>query len=120
MTGALAPSLRQAARIVASVTAGRSLAAELALLDEDKDAASRPALIDLTHGTLRRYGRGPAIVRTLSRRGQPDPLVAALLWCSLYALESGRYTDYTVVDQAVRACGLLEKWTAKGYVNALP
>jgi 16S rRNA (cytosine967-C5)-methyltransferase len=42
-----------------------------------------------------------------------------LLWCALYALESGRYADYTVVDQAVRACGLLEKWNAKGYVNAL-
>src|SRR2546429_9720686 len=41
------------------------------------------------------------------------------LWCSLYALESGRYAEYTVVDQAVRACALLERWSAKGYVNAL-
>ena len=30
----------------------------------------------------------------------------------------GRYAEYTVVDQAVRACGLLERWNAKGYVNA--
>ena len=42
----------------------------------------------------------------------------ALLWCALYALESGRYAEYTVVDQAVRACALLERWPAKGYVNA--
>src|SRR5439155_3641996 len=42
-----------------------------------------------------------------------------LLWCSLYALESSRYAEYTVVDQAVRACTLLERWTAKGYVNGL-
>ena len=76
-------------------------------------------LIDLTHGTLRRYGRMQAFVRALSRREQSDRLVEALLWCSLYALESGRYADYTVVDQAVRACGLLERWPAKGYVNAL-
>src|SRR5207237_8858502 len=60
-----------------------------------------------------------AIVEELSRRGRPDALVEALLWCSLYALESSRYAEYTVVDQAVRACTLLERWTAKGYVNGL-
>ncbi len=60
-----------------------------------------------------------AIVRALSHRGQADPVVEALLWCSVYALESGRYAEYTVVDQAVRAGALLEKWTAKGYVNAV-
>jgi 16S rRNA (cytosine967-C5)-methyltransferase len=59
------------------------------------------------------------IVAELSRRGSPDPLLQALLWCSLYALDSGRYAEYTVVDQAVRACRLLEKWNAKGYVNAV-
>jgi 16S rRNA (cytosine967-C5)-methyltransferase len=60
-----------------------------------------------------------AIVRALSRRGPPDPLVAALLWCAIYAIESGRYADYTVVDQAVKACALLERGGAKGYVNGL-
>lgn len=119
MTGALAQELREAAGIVARVAAGRSLSGELALVRDDEGAVSRAALTDLTHGTLRRYGRGAAIVRELSQRNRPDALVEALLWCSLYALESGRYTDYTVVDQAVRACGLLERWTAKGYVNAL-
>jgi 16S rRNA (cytosine967-C5)-methyltransferase len=58
-------------------------------------------------------------VRQLSRRERGDPLAEALLWCSLYALESGRYAEYTVVDQAVRACAALERWSAKGYVNAL-
>lgn len=79
----------------------------------------RAALIDLTHGTLRRYGRAQAIVRELSHRGKSDPVLEPLLWCALYALESGRYAPYTVVDQAVRACALLERWSAKGYVNAL-
>jgi 16S rRNA (cytosine967-C5)-methyltransferase len=105
----LATELADAARIVARVAAGGSLAM----------LAARGALIDLTHGTLRRYGRVQAIVRELSRRGPPEALVQALLWCALYALESRRYADYTVVDQAVRACALLERWTAKGYVNAL-
>jgi 16S rRNA (cytosine967-C5)-methyltransferase len=105
----LATELADAARMVARVAAGGSLAT----------LAARGALIDLTHGTLRRYGRVQAIVRELSRRGPPEPLVEALLWCALYALESRRYADYTVVDQAVRACALLERWNAKGYVNAL-
>ena len=113
---ALAPALADAARVVSRVAAGRSLAGEL---DGTDFATARGALLDLTHGTLRRFGRVQAIVRELSHRGNADALVEALLWCALYALESGRYAAYTVVDQAVRACGLLEKWNAKGYVNAL-
>ena len=105
----LATELADAARVVARVAAGASLAT----------VAARGALIDLTYGTLRRYGRVQAIVRELSRRGPPPAPVEALLWCALYAIESGRYADYTVVDQAVRACALLEHWNAKGYVNAL-
>ena len=107
---ALADDLAQAARIVARVASGASLADEF-----DR----RAAIIDLTHGTLRRYGRVQAIVRELSHRGRADALVEALLWCALYALESQRYADYAVVDQAVRACALVERWGAKGYVNAL-
>ena len=116
---ALAGALRDAARMVARVAAGRSLAGEFERIAEDAIETPRAALLDLTHGTLRRYGRVQRIVRELSRQQRSDPLVEALLWCSLYALESGRYAEYTVVDQAVRACALLEKWTAKGYVNAV-
>ena len=59
------------------------------------------------------------MVAALSRRaGASDPLVEALLWCAFYALESGRYADYTVVDQAARACASIRPG-AKGYVNAL-
>lgn len=112
LAAALAQGLRDAARLVARVAGGRSLA-------DESIETPRAALLDLTHGTLRRYGRVQAIVRELSHRGEADALVQALLWCSLYALESGRYAEYTVVDQAVRACGLLERWSAKGYVNGL-
>ena len=113
---ALAQALRGAAQMVANVAAGRSLAEEF---DRHAAGAARAALIDLTHGTLRRYGRNQALVRELARRGRPDPALEALLWCAFYALESGRYADYTVVDQAVRACGLMERWSAKGFVNAM-
>lgn len=115
-SSALAPALREAAPRVARVASGQSFNHES---NTQGDAAARAAVLDITYGTLRRYGRVQAIVGELSQRGRPDPLLEALLWCSLYALDSGRYTEYAVVDQAVRACGLLERWSAKGYVNAL-
>jgi 16S rRNA (cytosine967-C5)-methyltransferase len=114
-SAALAPALRDAARVVARVAAGKSLNEAF----EETSGSSRAALIDLTHGTLRAYGRVHARVRLLSKKGAPQPEVQALLWCALHALDSGRYQPYTVVDQAVRACNLLEAWNAKGYVNAL-
>jgi 16S rRNA (cytosine967-C5)-methyltransferase len=116
---ALAAALADSARLVARIAAGASLAAEFERIVDDVATTPRGALIDLTYGTLRRYGRVQAIVRELSHRGRGDAIVDALLWCSLYALESGRHAHYAVVDQAVRACAALERWSAKGYVNAL-
>jgi 16S rRNA (cytosine967-C5)-methyltransferase len=109
----LAPALAEAARAVARVAAGHSL-------DEPSEQGeARSAVIDLCHGTLRRYGRVQALARALSRKGEAAPQVQALLWNAFYALESGRYAAYTVVDQAVRACSLLEQWPARGYVNGV-
>lgn len=116
---ALAHALRDAARMVARVASGKSLADEFEKQADADMQTPRAVLLDLTHGTLRRYGRMQAVVGELSRRERPEQLVEALLWCSLYALESGRYAEYTVVDQAVKACGLLERWPVKGYVNAV-
>jgi 16S rRNA (cytosine967-C5)-methyltransferase len=117
-SAALAPALADSARIVARVAQGRSLSAEFERLDS-RTATPRSALMDISYGTLRRYGRVQAIVGELSRRVSGDVLLDALLWCAFHALESGRYTEHTVVHQSVAACGLLEKWNAKGYVNAL-
>jgi len=116
---ALADSLREAARLVARVAAGRSLSATLEGADSGDDGRLRAAIMDLCFGTLRRYGRVQATVRLLSRRGRPSPRVEALLWCALYALESQRYGEHTVVDQAVHGCTLLGEAHARGYVNAL-
>jgi len=114
----LAEALAAAAALVARVAAGRSLSAELERAEGE--TGSHAALADLCYGTLRRYGRLQAIVSALSRRaGTTDRLVEALLWCSFYALESGRYAEYTVVDQAARACVAMQRSGAKGYVNAL-
>ncbi|HLE67883.1 MAG TPA: 16S rRNA (cytosine(967)-C(5))-methyltransferase RsmB [Burkholderiales bacterium] len=115
----LAEALRAAAAAVAEVAAGRSLAGTLERAFEERDRGARGALTDLCYGTLRCYGRVQATVRALSRRDAPDARVEALLWCALYALESGRYAEYTVVDQAVRACRTLGYARAAGYINAV-
>jgi 16S rRNA (cytosine967-C5)-methyltransferase len=120
--GRLHESLRDAAKAVGAVAHGQSLSA---VIDRERAAdagmdSARPALVDLTHGTLRAYGRMQALTRALSRKGSAaDPLVEALLWCAFYALDSGRYAPHTVVDQAVRACNGLERHPAKGYVNGI-
>jgi len=115
----LAPALAAAARTVAGVAAGRSLSDAMERRAEHQADSMRGAQTDLCYGTLRSYGRVQAIVGALSRKGAGEPRLQALLWCALYALDSGRYAPYTVVDQAVRAAGLLELWPARGYVNGL-
>ena len=116
----LAEALAAAAALVARVAAGRSLSGGFERATEGSAPGAQAALTDLCYGTLRRYGRSQAIVAALSRRaGATDPQVEALLWCALYALESGRYADYTVVDQAARACAAMQRLGAKGYVNGL-
>jgi 16S rRNA (cytosine967-C5)-methyltransferase len=118
-SGQLANALSKSARIIAGVAAGRSAADASMSKDGTEASGLRAAVMDLTHGTLRRYGRVHATLRLLSSRGTAQDVVQALLWCSFYALDSGRYADYTVVDQAVNACALLNAGNAKGYVNAL-
>ena len=118
-TAALQVTLRSAAAAVAGVARGRSLASGFPGTEPTDRTPSRAALIDIVHGTLRGYGRYPAITRALASKGAIDPLVEALLWCCLYALECGRYAEYTVVDQAVRACEAMGKSRAKGFVNAM-
>ncbi len=116
----LAEALAAAAALVARVAAGRSLSAEMERSAGTAPPGAQAALTDLCYGTLRRYGRSQAIVAALSRRAAAtDPQVEALLWCALYALESGRYADYTVVDQAARACVAMRRGGAKPFVNAV-
>lgn len=113
MRSDLAPTLAEAARAVARVAAGRSLDDVLAR------GGAQGALLDVCYSTLRAFGRVHALVRLLSSKGAAAPEIEALLWCALTALDRGRYAQYTVVDQAVRACALLEQWPARGYVNGV-
>lgn len=119
----LAEALALAARRVAQVAAGRSLGAMTEDADEHMPEAARQlraAVADLCFGTLRRYGRSQALAAMLSERGATrNRLAQALLWCAFYALESRRYAEYTVLDQAAHACERLNLARAKGYVNAV-
>lgn len=120
MTFPLAEILAASAAVVTRVARGRSLAAEIALESSGADPQARAAIRDLTYGTLRRYGRVQRIVELLCRRPKPpEPELQGLLWCALYALDSRRYADYTVVDQALRACDATGRTRAKPFVNAL-
>jgi len=107
----LAPALAASARAVASVAGGGSLD------DALERGPGREAVTDLCFETLRRYGRVQALERVLSHRGRAAPRIRALLWCALSAIDRGRYAPHTLVDQAVRACTLLDLPHARGYVN---
>jgi len=116
----LAEALAAAAALVARVAAGKSLSADVEQAESEAAGASRAAVIDLCYGTLRRFGRSQALAQALSRRtAATDPLVEALLWCAFCALESGRYADYTVVDQTADACAGMRRPKAKPFVNAV-
>lgn len=79
----------------------------------------RGAVMDMVYGTLRRYGRGDALVDMLAHRGTPDAAIRALLLCALSAIETGDYAEHVAVDQAVHACIELKKPAARRFVNAL-
>lgn len=113
----LAQILSDSARIVSRVVEGKSVSAEFSRVPVQ--GMARAARLDLTHGTLRRFGLSQAILAALTHRGAPEPLVQALVWCALYALESGRYKPYAVVDQAVRASAQLDHPHARGFVNGV-
>jgi 16S rRNA (cytosine967-C5)-methyltransferase len=114
---ALSAVFAAASRTVARVKGGSSLAS--LPVEAAADAAMRGATLDMVYGTLRRYGRGDALIDQLAHRGVPDPVIRALLLCALHAIESGSYAEHVAVDQAVRACNVLEKQPAKSFVNAL-
>lgn len=112
----LAQALAQASRVLRRVLAGHSQSGQR---EATRNTDSRAAVTDLVYGALRRFGRDDAALRALSARGQIDPDLRALLLVSIAALESGRYADHTVVDQAVRACARLRMPRVQGFANAI-
>lgn len=109
-------ALVEAARRVADVLAGKSLAA--GDLQHLTPPEFRRDVHDLVYGTLRAYGQGDAILDRLVQR-PPDALVRALLLVALYRLDGRPDSEHVVVDQAVDAAGELTERKAGGFVNAI-
>ena len=116
-SGSLAGALLAAARVIAAVGAGRSLAA--ALPEEGAGDDIRAQVQDLAFGTLRRYGWGDFILARLLDRPLPEPLIHCLLLAALYRLESRPESAYAIVDQAVEAAGEVQRGRFRGLTNAV-
>ena len=106
----------QAARVVAAVVAGRSLAEGLLVRVPE---AARPAVQDLVYGTLRSFGQGDFVLAHLLERPLPEPEVRVLLLVALQRLATRPEAAHTVVDQAVAAAGELAGGYLRGLVNGV-
>ncbi|SPE25713.1 Ribosomal RNA small subunit methyltransferase B [Burkholderiales bacterium] len=106
---ALADALVVAAAAWSRLRSGQSLdrALELAMLDlappgQRGDGRLSGAVRDITASAVRRCAVLEYLLGELVHR-PPDPAVTALLAVSLAQLLAGSYTEFTLVDQAVRA-----------------
>jgi len=113
----LAYSLLAAARAVAAVIRGRNL--EVALADLKLPPATRPAVMDLSYGTLRSYGRGDFLLARLIERPLSDDTVRGLLLVAFQRLETRPEDTHTTVDQAVYAAAELARGKYRALVNAV-
>lgn len=111
-------SLLLAARVLARVHGGKSLAEALLPLSEESPGA-RAAAQDVAYGVLRRYGWSEFILGRLMSKPLTHPETQALLQGALYRLETRLDSAPMVVDQAVAACGELAGGVFKGVVNGV-
>lgn len=112
----LAFALLHAARIIAQVLAGQSLAeGQLARVP----AVARPAVQDLTYSTLRQYGRGDFFLARLLERPVNLPELHALLLVTLHRLEQRPESAHTTVDQTVRAAATFAEGRYRSLSNAV-
>lgn len=117
----LAYALLTSARLIADVTAGHTLTEALAALWKSRPetpAGTRGAILDLTYGCLRDYGRQDFILARLLQKPLPEPL-QSLLRVALHRLGVRSDTAHTVVDQAVEAAATLLSGKFKGVVNGV-
>lgn len=111
-------SLLLAARVLASVYAGKSLSEALLTLAKESPAA-RAAAQDIAYGVLRRYGCGEFLLSRLMSTPLTHAESQALLLAALYRLDTRPDSTPMVVDQAVAASGELAGGVFKGLVNGV-
>lgn len=113
----LAFSLLAAARAVAAVIRGRNL--DAALMALELPPLARPAVMDLSFGALRCFGRGDFFLGRLMERLPSDGLLRALLLVALQRLEARPGDAHTTVDQAVTAAAEIARGRYKALTNAV-
>ena len=123
----LAFAMSTAAQAVERVRAGQALPQALdavfnqTQLSGASHAGTRGAVQDIAYRTLRGLGKAQAVLHELAAR-PPAPRIEALLTVALALLleDPPAYTDFTIVDQAVRAAAADPKTSqARGMVNAI-
>lgn len=113
----LAFALGAAAQAVAAVIRGRNLDAALAALK--LPAAARPAVMDLAHGALRRFGRGDFFLARLMAKPLQDAVARGLLLVAIDRLEVRPEEAHTTVDQAVMAAAGIAHGKYKALTNGV-
>lgn len=114
----LGHSLLLAARLLAAVLRGKSLAEVAGALDREPPGA-RAAAQDVVYGVLRQFGRGTFALGRLMHKPLTHAETQALLLAALYRLETRPEAPHTIVDQAVQAAGELAGGVFKGLVNGV-
>lgn len=117
----LGHALLTSAELIAEVVGGTTLTDALARLWAARPATPagvRGAILDLTYGTLRDYGRQDFILGKLLQKPLPEPL-QSLLRVALHRLAVRPDTAHTVVDQAVSAAATQLGGKFKGVANGV-
>lgn len=123
----LAFSLHGAAQAVAAVGRGVALPQALAQIFAQTHATpqARGAIQDLSYYCMRHIGRAESLLNAMTSKPTEPAILHGLLCCALALVSDKqeaepRYSDFTVVDQAVTAAAADPDMAhAKGMVNAV-
>lgn len=116
------PEVRAAAaRCLAAVAGGQSLARELPRAEQQLKPDQRALLRELCYGSLRQYWRLDGLVRPcLAKPFKPKDRDLFMLLClGIYQLDHMRIPAHAAINVTVNACKALRKDWAKGLTNAV-
>lgn len=110
-----------AAKVIARVFNGKSLAAELPKALKNCDVPNQALLKDLCFGTLRSHPKIKLLVNALLTKPMrtKDIEIEALIYVGIYQLLTHNKPKYAIVDETVKASTMLRRKWAKSLVNAV-
>ncbi|MBK13681.1 MAG: 16S rRNA (cytosine(967)-C(5))-methyltransferase [Porticoccaceae bacterium] len=110
-----------AAKVIARVFEGRSLAAELPRALRSCDMLHQPLLKELCFGTLRSHPKIKLLVDALLTRPirTKDIEIEALIYVGIYQLLTHNEPKYAIVNETVKASAKLGRVWARPLINAV-